>query len=90
MIDPSYTKYTLLKDVEFNSVKIFNVNLIRMQVVIIGSGNTATVLGKLIFANGFHISQVISRNITHAEILANELNCSFGDFSSSINETADI
>jgi predicted short-subunit dehydrogenase-like oxidoreductase (DUF2520 family) len=61
-----------------------------MQVVIIGSGNTATVLGKLIFANGFHISQVISRNITHAEILANELNCSFGDFSSSINETADI
>jgi len=28
MIDPSYTKYTLLKDVEFNSVKIFNVNLI--------------------------------------------------------------
>jgi predicted short-subunit dehydrogenase-like oxidoreductase (DUF2520 family) len=61
-----------------------------MQVVIIGSGNTATVLSKLLLANGFHISQVISRNITHAEILANELNCPFGDFSSPIVETADI
>jgi len=61
-----------------------------MQVVIIGSGNTATVLGKLLKENGFHICQVISRNITHAEILANELNCPFGDFSSSIVETADF
>ena len=61
-----------------------------MQVVIIGSGNTATVLGKLLKENGFHICQVISRNIIHAEILANELNCPFGDFSSSIDETADM
>ncbi len=61
-----------------------------MQVVIIGSGNTATVLGKLLKENGFRISQVISRNIAYAEILANELSCPFGDLSSSINETADM
>ena len=61
-----------------------------MQVVIIGSGNTATILAKLFTANGFQISQVISRNIKHAEILANELNCSYADFSSPIVETADI
>jgi predicted short-subunit dehydrogenase-like oxidoreductase (DUF2520 family) len=61
-----------------------------MQVVIIGSGNTATVLGKLLFANSFHISQVISRNITHAEILANALSCPAADFLSPMDETADI
>jgi predicted short-subunit dehydrogenase-like oxidoreductase (DUF2520 family) len=61
-----------------------------MQVVIIGSGNTATVLSKLLFAKGFQISQVISRNITHAKILANELKCSYADFSSPIDQTADI
>ena len=61
-----------------------------MQVVIIGSGNTATVLSKLLLANGFQISQVVSRNIKHAETLANELNCSASDFSSPMDETADI
>jgi predicted short-subunit dehydrogenase-like oxidoreductase (DUF2520 family) len=61
-----------------------------MQVVIIGSGNTATILGKLLKKNGFHISQVISRNIAHAEILANALNCSASDFTSPMDETADI
>ena len=61
-----------------------------MQVVIIGSGNTATVLGKLLKENGFHIIQIISRNIKHAETLANALNCSASDFSSPIDENADI
>lgn len=61
-----------------------------MQVVIIGSGNTATVLSKLLLANGFQFSQVVSRNINHAEILANALNCPAADFSSPMDETADI
>lgn len=61
-----------------------------MQVVIMGSGNTATVLSKLLLANGFQISQVVSRNIKHAETLANELNCSASDFLSPIDENADI
>lgn len=61
-----------------------------MQVVIIGSGNTATILSKLLLANGFQISQVISRNLKHAEILANALNCPASDFSSPMDETADI
>ena len=61
-----------------------------MQVVMIGSGNTATIVSKMLLANGFHISQVISRNIKHAEILANVLNCSPSDFSSPMDENADI
>ncbi|MCX6292693.1 MAG: NAD(P)-binding domain-containing protein, partial [Sphingobacteriales bacterium] len=61
-----------------------------MQVVMIGSGNTATVISKLLFANGFQISQVVSRNIKHAQILANEFNCAASDFSSPMDETADI
>ncbi len=61
-----------------------------MQVVIIGSGNTATIVSQLLQANGFYISQVISRNIKHAEILANALNCSASDFSSPMDETADV
>lgn len=61
-----------------------------MQIVIIGSGNTATVISKLLLANGFQISQVVSRNIKHAQILANELNCNAVDFSSPMDEKADI
>jgi len=61
-----------------------------MQVVIIGSGNTASILSKLLLANGFKINQVISRNLKHAEILANALNCPASDFSSPMDETADI
>lgn len=41
-----------------------------MQVVLIGAGNIATVIGKLIFQKGFSIAQVYSRNIEHATELA--------------------
>lgn len=44
-----------------------------MKVVLIGSGNVSTVLGKLMLAKGHEILQVISRNETHAARLAKEL-----------------
>ena len=46
-----------------------------MKVVIIGSGNVATVLGKKILAAGHEILQVMSPNLTHAKTLGELLFC---------------
>lgn len=46
-----------------------------MQTVIIGSGNTASVLGRLIKNAGHETVQVYSRSQTNAERLAAELGC---------------
>jgi predicted short-subunit dehydrogenase-like oxidoreductase (DUF2520 family) len=48
-----------------------------MRIVIIGSGNVATVLGKKIALAGHKIIQVVSRNEGHAAFLAHELNCDY-------------
>ncbi len=61
-----------------------------MRIVIIGSGNVASVLGRLFKKNDHEIVQVVSRNAAHAEILANELNCSFTDYSGNIDTGADL
>jgi predicted short-subunit dehydrogenase-like oxidoreductase (DUF2520 family) len=61
-----------------------------MRVVIIGSGNVATVLGRLIKNAGHEIVQVYSREIVHAGILGRELQCSFIDKSENIDKSADI
>ena len=45
-----------------------------MNVVLIGSGNVATVLGRLIKSFGHTIAEVVSRDATHAQTLAKELN----------------
>jgi predicted short-subunit dehydrogenase-like oxidoreductase (DUF2520 family) len=46
-----------------------------MRVVVIGAGNTATVLGRLIKDAGHEIVQVFSRELYHAEDLADKLKC---------------
>ena len=61
-----------------------------MKVVIIGSGNVATVLGKKIAKGGHEILQVISRSPKHAEHLANQLNSIASDNLKMINPDADI
>ncbi len=61
-----------------------------MDVVIIGSGNAATVLGRLIKKAGHTIVQVYSRTAEHARELANELGCSAVDQLSAINKDAGI
>ncbi|MEI9934278.1 MAG: NAD(P)-binding domain-containing protein [Ferruginibacter sp.] len=50
-----------------------------MKVVIIGSGNIATIFGRLIKKAGHEITEVFSRQAEHAQILANELQCGFTD-----------
>jgi predicted short-subunit dehydrogenase-like oxidoreductase (DUF2520 family) len=61
-----------------------------MRIVIIGSGNVASVLGRLCKKNGHEIIQVISRNAAHAQSLATELNCGFADYSGNIDKTAEL
>ena len=46
-----------------------------MKLIIIGSGNIATHIGKALLCNGLEIVQVISRNKIHANSLAKKLNC---------------
>ena len=61
-----------------------------MRIVIIGSGNVASVLGRLCKKNGHEIIQVISRDADHAKLLANELNCPFADYAGNINTEAEL
>src|SRR6478735_2382549 len=44
-----------------------------MNIVLIGSGNVATVLGKLLKEAGHNIVEVVSRNYEHANVLASIL-----------------
>lgn len=46
-----------------------------IQIKIIGTGNTATVLGRLLLANGFTIQSLSGRNATTVSLLAKEWNC---------------
>lgn len=61
-----------------------------MKVVIIGSGNVATVLGRRLKQNNHEIVQVISRNEIHAKALADELGGSYADVNGNVNQDADI
>jgi len=61
-----------------------------MRVVIIGSGNVATVLGRLLKRKGHQIVQVISRNGDHAKILADELQCPFSDNNNAVDMDAGV
>jgi predicted short-subunit dehydrogenase-like oxidoreductase (DUF2520 family) len=48
-----------------------------MRIVIIGTGNTATVLGKLILSSDHDVLQVYGRSKEKASELGNELQCAF-------------
>jgi predicted short-subunit dehydrogenase-like oxidoreductase (DUF2520 family) len=61
-----------------------------MKVVLIGAGNVATVLGKLVKAAGHTIMEVVSRNRQHAQQLAALLETNFNDDFKSITSNADI
>lgn len=61
-----------------------------MKIVIVGSGNVATVLGRLCIANEHQVLQVLSRNADHAKILADELGCAFADDNGALNQNADL
>ncbi|HEY8688786.1 MAG TPA: Rossmann-like and DUF2520 domain-containing protein [Chitinophagaceae bacterium] len=61
-----------------------------MKVVIVGSGNVATVLGKVIHNAGHEIVQVLSRNENHAKELAKIFKCASSSFKSTEYKEADI
>ncbi len=50
-----------------------------MKIVLIGSGNVATVLGRKMVAAQHEVLQVFSPNPVHAQALAGELGCSYAD-----------
>ncbi|MBC7934948.1 MAG: DUF2520 domain-containing protein [Rhizobacter sp.] len=61
-----------------------------MKIALIGSGNVATVLGRLIAKNGHQVCQVISREAGNAKLLADELGAGFADFDGVPDRTADL
>jgi len=61
-----------------------------MQIVIIGSGNTATVLGKKFVASGHRVVQIAGRNRTAAKTLARELNAEAIFNMNRLNDDADV
>lgn len=61
-----------------------------MKIVIIGSGNVATVLGRTIKNAGHHILQVYSKSMSHAFLLANQLLAQPIDDLTKLNTDADI
>ncbi len=61
-----------------------------MRVVFVGSGNTATVLGRLAKRSGHEVVQVVGRSIENVKTLANELNAAYDLFTASSFLDADI
>lgn len=61
-----------------------------MRITLIGSGNVAAFLGKLLLQNGHSIEQVFSRNISHAQKLAKTLQTEPINDIKFIKHTADI
>lgn len=61
-----------------------------MKIVIIGTGNAATVLGRKFLAAEHEILQVYGRNQLHAELIADTLSTTYTTNLSHLNSTADI
>jgi predicted short-subunit dehydrogenase-like oxidoreductase (DUF2520 family) len=61
-----------------------------MKIVIIGSGNVATVLGRLLKKNKHEVIQVMSRHLEHAKLLADELGCSYTNYDGVTDMGADL
>lgn len=61
-----------------------------MKIALIGSGNVATVLGRLIVKNGHEVCQVISRDTAHAKILADELGAGYTSFEGTPDRSAEL
>jgi predicted short-subunit dehydrogenase-like oxidoreductase (DUF2520 family) len=61
-----------------------------MTVAMIGSGNVATILCRLITRNNHRIIHIAGRNTAHAEALANEFNASASDVKGVNEVNADI
>ncbi len=61
-----------------------------MKISLIGSGNVATVLGRLIIKSNHQVTQVISRELENAKLLATELGATYADFEGKPDPEADL
>ena len=61
-----------------------------MIVALLGSGNVATVLGRLIESRGHEVVQVLSRSVPHAKLLAERISAKWGDFTTPIDDRAQL
>lgn len=61
-----------------------------MDIVLIGTGNTATVLGRKLFNAGHRIVQVFGRNSSEASKLAYELNTESTNYWNVVTRSADL
>src|SRR3546814_5644610 len=61
-----------------------------INIVILGSGNVATLLGTSLSKAGYNIIQVWSRNLEHAKALANLLHTQFTDDIDQVVDSADL
>ncbi len=61
-----------------------------MLVTIIGSGNVASVLGRVLVNKGYTVDKVYSRNRQHAVVLANELGAAATDDLYELDDTSDL
>lgn len=61
-----------------------------MKIVLIGAGNVATVLGKLLFENGFTIQQIVGRSKESTTVLASLLNAEATFSIEHISKDADL
>lgn len=61
-----------------------------MKIVLIGSGNVASTLGRRFNRAGHQVLQIMSRTLAHAEALAAELKADSTDRYAAINQSADI
>ena len=61
-----------------------------MEIVLIGSGNVAAILGRKFWQAGHHILQVYSRNATAASALAYEWDTESTNFKTMVNLNADV
>ncbi len=61
-----------------------------MEIVIIGTGNTASVLGRMLRAAGHHIAQVYGRDAAAASALAYELSSESTNYWAVVNRNADM
>jgi len=61
-----------------------------MQVTIIGTGNVATIIGRLLFSNGHIVNQVYGRNTDASQALAIQINANAISNLLDLNNDADI
>jgi len=60
------------------------------NIVLLGAGNMATVLGKGLHGQGFNIVQVYNRTLSSAQVLAQQLECASTDQLQDLDQAADL